>query len=96
MLTVDNHLLFMKPPFQLCMLCTVYDWRHVYIVNEHSPYLLHSFRVLMARCSSYNGANIDSCDLQTTLQLIKLYSSDLIQTNVQYNCHIPTKLHLST
>jgi len=50
-LTVYNHLLVMKPPFQLCILCTVYDWRHVYIVNEHCPYLLHSFRVLMTRSS---------------------------------------------
>jgi hypothetical protein len=45
---------------------------------------------------SITMVQIDSCDLQTTLQLRKLYTGDQVQTNVQYNRHNPTKLQLST
>ena len=76
------------------MLCTIYYWRQVCFVNVHTPYLFKSARVLMTNAVSHSGANIDSCDLQRTLQLIKLYSGDQAQTNIQYNRHIPTKLQL--
>jgi len=42
------------------------------------------------------NTNIESCDLQTTLELMKLCTGDQAQTNLQYNHHNPTKLQLST
>jgi len=96
-LTVYDHLLVMKPPLQLCVLCTVYDWWHVYIVNEHCPYLLQDFRVLMTRWSISQRCKYRLLWFTNNLTINKTIFkwTSTVQTNVQYNHHIPTKLQLS-